>query len=1261
MTKTLLSLAATLGTLNLLAQTGEIQGKVVEPNGKGIPFANVGIFLNDVQVTIAQTDFDGFYSAKPLNPGSYKVTAVYFGKKVSMDDVIVSGGRTTFLDNIVISAAQEIEEVIIIYERPPIDVGKPDAGSTVTREQVEKMPKNNLVGIIGNTGTTYQQDDNSLISIAGSRSYATKYLIDGVDLTGIVQLPPEAIDEVQIITGGIEAKQGDLTGGIVSVSTRGPSRDYHGTAEVLTSQYLDPFGYNQARVSLLGPLYTKYKNTDSARSILGFLLAADGLYRKDIDPPGLSFYRVSDSALNQIKTTPLIPGPTGGLIKQSEFLTAEDWEPIKYRPNNSARSFDVFGKIDFKPSHTVSVTVGGQAAHSNRQAYIRTFSLLNADKNPIVVRSDYRAYAKFTQRFLDRVTKDDQASSGYTLGNAYYTIQADYQFNTSKVEDVDLGRNPFDYGYIGKFDVERPPFYFYGNDTVTGHDAFLLVGHFEDGVTFQSGDKNPLMTRYTELFFENNPDVSALSQVLAGGGLRNGDNSFSQNLITYSMYYNPGFPYPTYETRNDGQFGLRFDASLDLKKTIGEGIATQISKHALEFGFEFQQRKETYYAMNPTGLWGIMRQSANLHLANLDLSNPYYIIEGDTTHYSQYTGPVGEFDTIYYYPRYSETEQRYFDIQLRRKLGLPVNGTEYLNIDALDPDFFTLDMFSPDELLREGNPIVGFLGTDYEGIRGYDYYGNKLKGRPAFEDFFFNYVDANGNGQRDFDEPYTRDIGAYQPIYTAAYVQDRFNIGRVIFRVGLRVDRFDANQMVPRDLYSLYAVRTAAEVTEIDGQPVTHPGTIGSGYAVYVDEPQNPTKVLGYRSGDTWYNAEGNEIFDPASIAAASQTGTVTPYLVDATQDIRDAENFDPSLSFKDYDPQISVMPRIAFSFPITETAMFTAHYDVLTQRPFSRNEATPHHYYFLEQIAIDGRIPNPNLKPEKTINYQLGFQQALSEHSALKISAFYKELRDMMQVMRVSYAYPVDYTTFGNVDFGTVKGMTVAYDLIRRVNNILMNASYTLQFADGTGSSATTQANLIGAGQPQLRVLLPLSFDVRHTFNVNLDYRYGYGPAFTGPMLFGGKALQNAGINVALRARSGEPFTQQDQPTPTAQFGVAGRSSLEGTPNGSRLPWNFKADARIDKDFEIKRGSEGEKKAPWFLNGYILVQNVFNTKNIISVYRYTGSPTDDGYVNSAIGQEATNVQVNPDSFVDIYTIKAANPDNYSLPRRIQIGAKLKF
>ena len=1242
--------------------TGEIQGRVVDQSNEGIPYANVVVFLNDVQVLGSATDLDGYFNLKPLNPGKYRVVASYLGKIVTVNEVAVSSGKTTFLDKIVINTAQELGPVVVEYKEPPVDVGKPEAGTSIGRDQIDKMPKNNLIGIITNTGGTYSADDNSTsISINGSRFNANKYILDGVDMTGIVTLPTEALDEVKIITSGMDASIGDFTGGVVNLSTRGPSKDIHGTFEVLSSQFLDPYGYNEAKFSLLGPIWVKNKGTEQARSVLGYLITGNAIYEKDTDPPALPLYQVKEEILNDIKQKPLISSESGtGLSKRTEFLTFEDLEEVKYKPNNDGYNFNFFGKLDWKPTMTTNFTLGTTAYYGDRDAYVRTFSLLNPENNPQVIEETYRVYGKFFQRFPDKTQQQgstaEERKTGYVLGNAYYNIQVDFQKSRNRVQDDKHEFNPFNYGHVGRFDIYKNAVYTDPSgqpiiDSVTGQSGvYVLRGYTDTSVVFHPGTTNgdilnPELTNYTNLVFEGF-DINTLSQVPFYGGLRNGD--FTNNLVTYSMWYNPGLPYTSYSITNNNQYGLRFDASFDLKKSSGD----KINRHALEFGFEYQQKEDRSYQVNPFSagsLWQLMRQNANLHLSNLNKEVPYFLIGGDTLLATEYLANGGQFnantDTIFYYRRYEQSEQKYFDISLRERLGLPVNGLDYLNVDALDPEFFSLDMFSPDELLNSGNRVVI--------TKGYDYYGNKLDYQPSFNDFFKKFNDKNGNGVRDFNEYYERPIDAFRPIYTAGYVQDRFNIGRVIFRVGLRVDRYDANQKVLRDPYSLYAIKSVDEVSTLG----THPSNIGQDYAVYVNSIDNPTAIVGYRDGDTWYDEQGNEIFDAGVLAAKTNNGQIAPYLVNSSANIKDSETFDPELSFEDYEPQISAMPRIAFSFPITETAMFTAHYDVLTQRPLSGNQLSPYHYLFLQEIAIDGVIPNPNLKPEKTINYQVGFQQALNDASRISLSAFYKELRDMTQIIKMNYAYPVNYTTYGNVDFGTVKGLTFGYDMIRRIRNIHLSASYTLQFANGTGSNSTSQINLVGAGQPNLRTIVPLNYDVRHTFNVNLDYRFGEGKEYTGPRWFDKDVLANAGVNLSFRGRSGEPFTRQGNATPEGLFGVRTGSNLEGSINGSRLPWNFKLDGRVDKDFAIYRTD----KAPYLLNVYLLVQNVFDTRNIIGVYNYTGSPVDDGYLESPAASESISNQVDPQSFIDLYNIKVANPDNYSLPRRIQLGLKFKF
>jgi hypothetical protein len=102
-------------------------------------------------------------------------------------------------------------------------------------------------------------------------------------------------------------------------------------------------------------------------------------------------------------------------------------------------------------------------------------------------------------------------------------------------------------------------------------------------------------------------------------------------------------------------------------------------------------------------------------------------------------------------------------------------------------------------------------------------------------------------------------------------------------------------------------------------------------------------------------------------------------------------------------------MPRLAFSFPISDMANFFAHYDILTKRPGSTsfdagNRFDPKDYYFLPNESSLPFITNPNLRPEKTIDYALGFSQILSErkNSVLKIEFFYRELRDMLTLKNI-------------------------------------------------------------------------------------------------------------------------------------------------------------------------------------------------------------------------------------------------------------------
>ena len=129
----------------------------------------------------------------------------------------------------------------------------------------------------------------------------------------------------------------------------------------------------------------------------------------------------------------------------------------------------------------------------------------------------------------------------------------------------------------------------------------------------------------------------------------------------------------------------------------------------------------------------------------------------------------------------------------------------------------------------------------------------------------------------------------------------------------------------------------------------------------------------------------------------------------------------------------------------------------------------------------------------------------------------------------------------------------------------------------------------------------------------------------------------------------------------------LAGRPITEGSLNGSRLPWTFRVDTKINKSFRVNAGGkDGGDKRPLDFNVYLQIQNLLNTQNITSVYRFTGNPDDDGYLESPEGQQdisnrSATTELAGQSFVDMYDYWQDRPGHYTRPRTIRLGAEINF
>lgn len=1224
-------------TCNAIAQS--LRGTVTDvSSGETIPMANVVVKSGQTIVQGGATDFDGNYIINPLSPGTYNVEISYIGYATqNFNGVTISPSKSTQLDVKLAEDNGLLEDVVLEYVAPIID---PDRkGTTVSKAEIAAKPVRGVAGLVALSAGIAQADQGSSLSVRGGRSDQTVYFVDGVKVLGTPNIANNAMDQIQVITGGVPAEYGDVTSGVISIVTRGPSSEVFGGIELQASNYLDAYDYNLGEFYFSTPLL--WKDEKKTQALLGVFISGNLTLEKDQSYTRYS-YKLKDDVINEIQKNPLdISRNSLGLSSfyNLNYVKQDDFEELDYALNNARRAYSLQSKFTLQTSQTSNLKFGGTYSYSksedgntdNINAAVNR--LFNTAGGPFVKSMDLRVFADYTQFF-----KNAEEGEKSTIENASYNIHADYSVRRQQTEDKNHGDDYWRYGYVGYFTPEYSKsgirtfnpgdrISFFNNVTgeqeeqviafngSTGNLNYAFDNNFDVAhYNFDPSTINEDRANYTTQFYDYATDEEErdLNVMSSAGALINGS---SPNNI-YSLWNSPGREL-TYATKFDQrQFRLTGSAQ------------GRLGSHELKAGFEYEQRTRRFWRVNTNSLWNQARLLENRHLSQASEFN--YTYDGAVNADNQLV--------LSAIPVIDESSITGYAANIRNITGTAL--TAPVSTDALDVNDLSIDLFSSEELAT--NNIIS-------SYYGYDVHGNEISGsQPDVNDYLTDSLD-NGVLKRE--------IGAFQPIYMAGYIQDKFFVKDLVFNVGVRIDRYDANQQVLKDKYSIYDLKTAGEVdlSVLSNSTYTIPTNIGSGYAVYVNDAENPTTITGYRNEDTWYNAEGVIITDPTLIANSS--GRATPYLQDNATSGLDQNNGFNDNGFTDYTPEITVMPRVSFNFPITEEALFFAHYDVLTQRPTpSQSRLNPNYYL---QLAIGNTTQNgtnPDLKPQRNTDYELGFKQALTKNTALEISLFYREMRDMIQLQQVTQAYPANYTQYSNRDFGTVKGLTLKYNM-RKTKNFSFDINYTMQFADGTGSNSASAQNLINFGQPDLRTTLPLSFDQRHQITANALYSYGSGKQYDGPKSLE-KVLSGTSIALTANAASGRPYTKHSEVTTQVTTGQNVSPPIDGSVNGARLPFNFRFDLKLTKNFDVKL-TKKEKKNP--MSVYLQVNNILDTENILRVYGFTGNTDDDGFLNSAVGQNVAQGQIDQAAYELLYGYKVDNPYYLSRPRTIRLGLTLGF
>src|SRR3989442_4666662 len=242
---TMLALALCLGLAAVSAldqsETDQNKVKVVDPNGAVVPGATVTIkTVSTSAERTATADSDGAYTVTNLQPGLYDVTVKGGSFEATTQRVEVTPGARVSLETKL--GLQKVSgEVTIVSEAGvAVNTSTQELSNVVSATQLRELPTITrnpyaLVAISGNVNPDNSSGRGTGFSINGQRSASTNILLDGgenVDnFTATVgqSIPLDAVGEFRVITSNFSAEYGRASGGIVNVSTRPGTNNFHGS------------------------------------------------------------------------------------------------------------------------------------------------------------------------------------------------------------------------------------------------------------------------------------------------------------------------------------------------------------------------------------------------------------------------------------------------------------------------------------------------------------------------------------------------------------------------------------------------------------------------------------------------------------------------------------------------------------------------------------------------------------------------------------------------------------------------------------------------------------------------------------------------------------------------------------------------------------------------------------------------------------------------------------------------------------------------
>jgi outer membrane receptor protein involved in Fe transport len=347
------------------------------------------------------------------------------------------------------------------------------------------------------------------------------------------------------------------------------------------------------------------------------------------------------------------------------------------------------------------------------------------------------------------------------------------------------------------------------------------------------------------------------------------------------------------------------------------------------------------------------------------------------------------------------------------------------------------------------------------------------------------------------------------------------------------------------------------------------------------------------------------EVFDP--------NGVHIPNLLEPRGGLAEAET------------RYMVLPRVGVSFPITTRGIIHFSYGHFAQMPTLRSMyLNPEFEFPFDEVPTFG---NTNLRPERTVQYEIGLQQQLTDVLAFDVTAYFKDIRDYLTRQQIQYStIPGEniYNIYVNKNYANVKGVSFALTKRRTRNGLVSaNVDYTYQIAEGDNDDPTAAFfNFLSGRETELEVI-PLDFDQRHIISttVTVSDPTSWGASFIG------------------RYATGYPYSP-----------LLLEQNIDDLPRSGRKPAQIKLDAHLYKNLRIA-GAE--------FRAFAKIFNVLDVLNENFVFDDTGRAT-----YSLSDERNLHATWEPGyGMPGVHTLNEwdTRPHYFSAPREVRVGVTLGF